>query len=71
MAVLIWGLRRCRATRPQVLYEVESLVRSSCAQLTHRTPIGGMGVYSVSFKMYSKDTLAIRPERVIKNVSMR
>eukprot|EP00965_Chrysotila_dentata_P076955 2540591-Pleurochrysis_carterae.AAC.1 len=31
----------------------------------------GMGVSSVSSKMYSKDTLAIRPERVIENVSMR
>eukprot|EP00965_Chrysotila_dentata_P043608 1450085-Pleurochrysis_carterae.AAC.1 len=31
----------------------------------------GMGVYLVSSKMYSKDTLAIRPERMIENVSMR
>eukprot|EP00965_Chrysotila_dentata_P160364 5294862-Pleurochrysis_carterae.AAC.1 len=31
----------------------------------------GMGVYSVIPKMYLKDTLAIRPERVIENVSMR
>eukprot|EP00965_Chrysotila_dentata_P015689 519709-Pleurochrysis_carterae.AAC.1 len=31
----------------------------------------GMGVYLVSSKMYSEDTLAIRPERVIKTVSMR
>eukprot|EP00965_Chrysotila_dentata_P069163 2285773-Pleurochrysis_carterae.AAC.1 len=31
----------------------------------------GMGDYSVTFKMHSEDTLAIRPERVFKIVSMR